>query len=618
MVTVDGLAFDAQVVGEYVYAESDDATFALQARHEATTVPGVGRPTSVTGIAVRTGGVVLEVFSYRAPGLGSVRVDGVDTVIGLGETLSVNAEVQITRQSDQLRRRVRHARDHRARRRHDHRVVGVRTSTRRTRSTECEPMSTVCSARRAAESPTTSCRRAPAVGYTVEQVYGHTPELYTLTDSWRLTDPADSMFTVAYGGFDDVNWPMNEAALAPYRAQVIDMLGSITKVCGSSTSGTQDYTVDALALELSIGTPLGDLGRFTCNYIVYAYNGAGPEQYPTPGVAVTFDAPGLTPCTGVSNNDGWASCRLAVALDELADAPDSVTISAIATWPETGEVLTTTTIPVAVKAPLSGSPGQFVTSLELPITLAGLSISGTLIDDPDDTEPWAIKVTGYDESGQITAVPVKFLSPDAAGRYDLDLTLPPNTVEAYLEVAWPRRAEVVHVTGLAPDTFVPATFDVDARDGHLTIDGQMLYGGAPAPDSATAPSVVSVIERGPDGLTLAHRSAIPVVDPVTGEYHLEFELSSLTRSVEISAEVATGSPGGRIRTEPTIVSGFGPAISQQVVYDAIVDEVTRLPIKLLGHKVTWRRLAYQRQQDRHHEESLRNQDQCWWKFQGNE
>ena len=52
------------------------------------------------------------------------------------------------------------------------------------------------------------------VTYTVVQARLHETELYAFTDSWRITDRADSLLSQDYDGFDDANPPHSIAAIA--------------------------------------------------------------------------------------------------------------------------------------------------------------------------------------------------------------------------------------------------------------------------------------------------------------------------------------------------------------------------------------------------------------------
>lgn len=573
LATADGLRFDAQVVGEYTYATSASGEFVLQARHEASSPfvagPVIGSPTSVTAVALRTGGSTIEVYADRAPGDLRLRIDGTDVVVDPAAPLAVTELVSVAYTADPR---------------------GARGGTYVITGPDGVLMAHQWGAildvtfdYADARGDVTGLLGAPdgnpgndlvprgtAAGFTIDQVYGHTPALYTLTDSWRTTDPDASLFTVAYDGFDDANWPMDSAALAPYRAQVVAALGSITSVCGGATPGLGDYVVEALALELSIGTPLGDLGRFTCTYLVTANTLTEGDGYPVPGVSVMFDAPGLQPCNAVSGVDGAATCRLAVALDELGGTIDPFEVTATANWPGGTEVLDTTTIPIDQKAALDGTPLAIAGDLTIPVTLPAVAITGTLRNDITTPTSWTFRLTARNAAGEVAGTRVATVTPDVDGTYALTLNAPPPAVDVDIDVVLGDGGADRHViTGLVPGATTPATIDVDDRAVRVRIDGSVLYNGAPAIGTPGSPSLITVTERDAGGEMLDFRIVDPQLDPDTGAYELDLALRSRTRSIDVIASVATPLADRRILVSGRfegLVSGANPPL----VFDAIV------------------------------------------------
>lgn len=570
IVTADGQQFDAQVVGEYVYERSDSGDFVLSARHAASWVPGVGRPTSVTGVSILTDGATIEVYAHRAPGVGRVFIDGEAVEIDPAVPLAVTDTVRVTRQADaggagfdsytisgpdgvllaeQLGT-----------------VLDITFSFPETRSDVSGLLGSPDG------DPTNDLvPRGATVGYTLEEIRLHGPALYALTDSWRTTDIAESMFTVPDDVFDDHNWPMDAAALAPFREQAFAALGSITNVCGGDQPGVNDYVVDALAFELSIGTSIGDLGRFTCNYVATARTLTAVGGYPVLGVQVTFDAPGLRPCTAVSSVDGAATCRLVVDLDELAGATGPLTVTATAAWPDTPGEIATTTIPVIAKAPLDSTPLRIEGNLSIPVEVPQVVLSGTLRNDVVTPRPWTFQFLAHDADGRLVGTNEVSVTPAADGTYAVTVPMPPRAVDVSVDVILTGFVRDRHdVSGLQPGTTTAATIDVDDRAQQLRISGVMKYNGVPALGAGTTRSTLAIDERDAAGRLIAWSAVDPTIDPTTGAYVVEVELTSITRTVELRAFVATDVPERRVVVSTT-VPGLAPGATTSTTFDALAD-----------------------------------------------
>ncbi|MEQ9164274.1 MAG: VWD domain-containing protein, partial [Ilumatobacter fluminis] len=249
--SLDGLRYDAQVRGEYVYAKSivDDAR--VVARHERTTPANDGafRPTSVTAVAVEVDETVVELYARPEGGGGpEVRVDG--EPVDLASSPTVAAGDGILLRKAQAGGRA---------------VWIVETATFDVHLTVSTPLEldgnryfnmSLRTDRTGTlrglvgsddDDPSNDLTLADGVTtITLEEALAHDTELYSFTDSWRLTDPAESPFSQTYAGFDAPNEPQpGSAELAPFRQQALDLLGSLGSICSGDVSDG-DYAVDVL------------------------------------------------------------------------------------------------------------------------------------------------------------------------------------------------------------------------------------------------------------------------------------------------------------------------------------------------------------------------------------
>ncbi len=95
MLSMDGIRYDAQVLGEYVYlqpaAGASGAT--VHVRHDYTQFSaGFARPTSLVGVAVAVDGHTIEVLSRPD----EVRIDGVAVDLAVGVPTSVSDSLSVT------------------------------------------------------------------------------------------------------------------------------------------------------------------------------------------------------------------------------------------------------------------------------------------------------------------------------------------------------------------------------------------------------------------------------------------------------------------------------------------------------------------------------------------
>ncbi|MCU1391356.1 MAG: hypothetical protein JWL72_4694, partial [Ilumatobacteraceae bacterium] len=104
VVTLDGARFDTQVLGEYWYVEPNTPGGpgpSVQARHELTsTQAGNTSPaTSITGVAIKTGGHLIEVYSRES---GKLFIDGVQQALVPGVPLPISDTVSLVRTDNTL------------------------------------------------------------------------------------------------------------------------------------------------------------------------------------------------------------------------------------------------------------------------------------------------------------------------------------------------------------------------------------------------------------------------------------------------------------------------------------------------------------------------------------
>ena len=132
-------------------------------------------------------------------------------------------------------------------------------------------------------------RTASGDAVTLAGLREHGPELYRFTDA---------------AGHDGRRFPVHRAGRALHPHQRPVQLGGTRAVPGrgawallaavgtlcDTDSAASAYALDALVVELSIGTPLDRLGNFTCSYTVQGTVTSGPDQTPLEAVSVCSTA----------------------------------------------------------------------------------------------------------------------------------------------------------------------------------------------------------------------------------------------------------------------------------------------------------------------------------------
>ena len=528
MASSDGLFYDAQVLGEYVYLESTPGSggdFMIQARHERSAPEQLNGPTSITALAIRVDGHLVEVYARPM----TVLLDRAPLTLPEGVPYAVSDTLSLTLDGEYL-------------------YVSTSLGMIDVRLYDSESLPPWLNldvhfdgtmdmdgllGRPDGDQSNDLLPRGATEGFTIEEVRNHTPQLYELTDSWRLTNPNDSLFTQHYDGFDEPNSPMTEAALAPFRQHAYELLGDITKVCGGGAPTISDYAVDALAVELAIGRDPGDLGEYTCRYVVTGTVHTEGEGYGLAGVVVQLDAPGLSPCQVISNPSGGFLCVMSPALDELAALSPStaLTIHADARWPGDPTPRASVDVSTGALAPLTGTPRAVDADIQVDVGLPLVEVTGRLTDrNGHGLAPRYVQLRGFDATGAYTGATFEWVTPNPAdGSFRMVKALPFGTTSAEVSTLT-NEDETMKVTagGLAPLTTTPITFDLDDRPATLDIAGTITLDGEPQ----SGEHFVQIIEYRADG-TYVRNSYLPVMVAADGSFHLAAQASLMADHADV-------------------------------------------------------------------------------------
>lgn len=547
--TFDGNRYDTQVLGEYVYLEPLAGAVGptLHVRHELTRpgALGLAQPTSVTAVSLQTEGHKVEVYERPTPA--TVYIDGTSTALADGVPIALTDTMSVVRTGSSIA------------------------------VTSSEIDVTVISRGGILDLYTNVAGGAPVRGllgnpdgnaandlmtrggttYTLGQVQQHSTELYAITDSWRVTDPAASTFTVPYAGFNDPNLPYSVAALAPYRAQVISQLGSITAICDNG-GGASSALIDQLALELAIGRPVAELSRYTCSYVVNGTVHAGSAGT-VPGAEVTVDGPGLAPCVTTSSTVGTYTCRLVPDFSEITSPTPilPLPITATARWNGSASPVATNTVQLPVLAGLAASPSSATVDLDVdPATLPTLVLGGTFVDNNGPvTQNVGMTIKAFDASNKVVSDTFDFVYPAADGTYSTRRVLPHGAVRADVvfqigpAVDWITNAATGLVDG--PNGF---TFDVDQRVPRLDVSGAFTgIGGAPLGSTYVH---LQAFDTG--GSKIVDTFAYVQPDPVDGSYAFGYDLPKAAVRATLDANYGVTASDATVVQVPTLQKGPNP------------------------------------------------------------
>ncbi|MCU1401043.1 MAG: hypothetical protein JWN62_4152 [Acidimicrobiales bacterium] len=528
VVTLDGARFDTQVLGEYWYVEPNTpggAGPSVQARHELTsTQPGNTSPaTSITGVAIKTGGHLIEVYSRET---GKLFVDGVQQALVPGLPLPISDTVSLVRTDNTLHLS---ADDVSASITYDGSILDLEISL-----APGEPVHGLIGTPNENDADDMVSADGQTT-YSVDDVRNDVDKLHAFTDSYRLTNYADSMLSQAYAGFNASNPAIDAATLQVYKNQVIARLGAINKICAAPSNSSLAYTINALALELSTGATLpADLGQYTCRYTVYGRVTSGVGGAGVGAMNVALDAPGLKPCTTTSNSGGDYSCSMMVDLDELntVTPPLPLIVDVVGTFPDTPGVASHDIASFAAFAPLDGAPAaQAVDVILDPASVPTLDVSGTMtgphgpLAGPVIVAIEVLKgAQSSDDSADFLEYEYQYVTPDpTTGAYSFSqpVTIGATHVvmQAWVGTSTPEFPELtVHDLHIGSN---PVTFDIAYRPPVLRVSGVFTGpGGTPLGGTYT----VRVQVQDSHGGFLKEYDHQVTPDPTTGAYSFEDNL----------------------------------------------------------------------------------------------
>jgi hypothetical protein len=498
--TFDGLYYDAQIRGEYVYARTTPEAVAagndveIRGRTDSTRANVLtDNVTSITAASVRVGDHTVEVYSRSAAGatfvLPRIFVDGTLTDTIDAQPISVAPGFTLVRNGPNVAIEAPGAQ------------IAVRTYSGimdlLVTALPGSPFVGILGTPNG--DPADDLRTATGQTLTYFDVAATDTGLWTLTDSWRITDPADTSFTVGYPGFADGNLPRNSAGLEAERAEAAQLLARLSSVCDVENAA-RTYLLEGLVLELRIGRTIEDLTNYTCKYAVSGVATSGTDT--VPGLAVTVDVPGLQRCTTTTNALGSYQCILRPDLAEATTdpPPDPFALPATVTARfGDGSIAATATTTIDTIALAGGRASGAFADLDIdPALLPNVRLSGTMTDAGRPiTVPVALDLQARDTTGRVLASVRAVVTPAAEGTYAVTRVLPYGSTSVEVAARY-GRFEQDHVrvsagglrTGINE---VPLNVAYDPTV--VTVAGTMTgVGGV-----ALGPQQVAVIAEGPSG-----------------------------------------------------------------------------------------------------------------------
>ena len=333
MFSFDGVTWEGQTLGEYVYVETAAGAavpYRVVARHQPTNAGLVDQsvaPTSVTAAVFEYGTHAIEVYAAHSDLTGQpwiVYVDGEEVDLADGVPLAVGDGVSVVRSGSTVRA---DAADLFV----TARVAGIIDLTVT-----------------ALGSPDVHGLLGSPNGVQADDFTGSDGTVYAPSDihewvqpqfsefvaSWRITDQADSPFTIQLPAnrFGLPNPGFDSAFMAEWEAEVDAVLSAVASICDSPPSvGTR--TRYAIALELSIGSPMERIESYLCHYTVRGV--ATVDGQPVPGLRVIVDGAGVKPCTTTTATDGTYLCMVEPSSTEAASVTLSLPLEldVVGTWP---------------------------------------------------------------------------------------------------------------------------------------------------------------------------------------------------------------------------------------------------------------------------------------------
>lgn len=538
MYSFDGVHWEGQTVGEYVYAERGSSptspAIRITARHTPTNgnAPATSSPTSIRAVAVEVGDAKVELYVGVTPGSATVRIDGVETPLTDGGVASAAEALSISRSGstylvsadDVLVKVTSYGGifDVNVRAPHDSGLRGLLGSPNGDRLDDF-------------------VGRDGTV-YTATQIAGfdHPVEFEAFVHSWRVLDRAASPFTNTYADFAAPNPGFDLDVITTYAAQVDAFLAGIADVCATPpVFGVRERY--AMALELSIGTPVSELERFSCRYAVTGVVTSG--EAPVPGVEVTVDGDGVRPCTVTTGLDGRYHCVVSPDLDEAADnAPigldDPLVVGVVAMWPGRTGVIANGTARFGVRAPSDGTARTDEVDLVVdPAAVPTLVITGSVrIDGVGQRAPRVVEVHARDAAERDVLRTWVTVNPDADGAFTLRVALPITaaTADAVMEVNTGVIERISrHIDGIVPGPNA-LLLDAELVPVRVRVVGTLSVNGVPV----TTPQTIRLAVRTPGGILSYFQESV-VTPAANGSYSASFVAPSNALSAFASVRLGT-------------------------------------------------------------------------------
>jgi hypothetical protein len=468
-----------------------------------------GQPTLTKGVAVRMGSSTIEVLAGSPP---VVLVDGVVATVPDGETVTIADGLYVARSGGRYLIETPDVNVTVAA--GDYLDVLVSTETG-------VPVAGLLGS--PDDDLVNDLRTRAGATVSLTGVREHGPDLYELTDSWRVTTVADSLFTEQDEFFARPNALYNSASLEPFRARARTLLASIGTSCDTDSAASA-YAVDALAIELSIGTPVDQLGNFTCSYTVQGRLTSGPDETPLEAVSIVLDGVGLGRCEATTTVSGTYECILPMNLAEITGAgltePPVVTYRAAFAESPT-ELIASGPVATGGLPPLNGT-AMIRNDVDVDIAfLPSLVVSGrfTGVGGLPYSGPAGVFMYLYGENGRalghlFTRVAIDSLD----GSYEVLRALPRDVRAVNVQISmdnapaydW-RQFWVEDVVRERREI----TYDLEVRPPSLAISGSLLVNGSPTFSTGSSYGLL-VESRRADGSSLPTLNQSFGFDRVTG------------------------------------------------------------------------------------------------------
>ncbi|HWL41486.1 MAG TPA: VWD domain-containing protein [Ilumatobacter sp.] len=587
MRSFNGLRYEAQTLGEYVYAESDDGHVRIVARHELSDPDGTAilvsaNATSITALSVEVGEHQVEAYPVHGPAGPGIEliVDGELRPLGDHRSIHAGGGLSVSRQSSTqvLIRGPEFKIDVRWGSVPSLNVFGyfayhqVATLNGFLGSNDYDADNDLMMREGLAFAHDDPERELYMIS--LAQARQHGESFRYFTDSWRLRDLSDSPFTRPSDVFHEPNpgRPTN-AELEPFRQQARDLMGSLTALCSGAEAST--YIIDLMAIELAIDTELSELANYLCGFeaIGRVTVDTGRAVLGVHGAVVEVTAPGLTPCTTVAEANGSYRCRMlpdADLFETSGDVEFPLVFDVAVSAPGGTSTVGATTGTFANRPGYGATTGSLGNDVELDVAdLVVVELSGSLSSHGLPHRAATSFELVYDDhtGGSRT----RAITPAPDGTYAAAFVVPLDVDD--VEVIWhqgldgdPRPAQL-----LADDGF---QLGINERTFDATYHPPIVEAAGIARVNGTVPDevLVRLIAQLPDGNSVERRIVVQP-DPFTGVFAGQRVLPLATISVDVIVE-AHHTTAGPV-TRATVLGEPLPGVVS-VPIDLVVDTPTLL------------------------------------------